>query len=82
MSQSEYEKLDLGAPDLKKNWEEQEQLIRKEIEEKLHHLTPEAREAIIQSRLSILINPARPQVPQVDLGEGASKKIKENLFNE
>lgn len=82
MSQGEHEKLEFGAPDLKKDREKQEHVIRKEVNDKLAHLTPEARESIIQSRLSILISPMRPQIPQVDLGEGASRKIKEDLFDE
>jgi hypothetical protein len=80
MSQHEPENLNFGAPDLQKDWSQQEEIIRTEVNTKLPHLTPEARESIIQSRLSILINPTRPKIVQVDLGENASRKVKEDLF--
>ena len=80
MSQHEQESLNFGAPDLQKDWAKQEEIIRTEVNIRLPHLTPEARESIIQSRLSILINPTRPKIVQVDLGENASRKVKEDLF--
>ena len=80
MSQHEQEALNLGAPDLQRDLEKQEEIIRNEVNSKLPHLSPEARESIIQSRLSILINPTRPKITQVDLGENDSRKVKEDLF--
>lgn len=74
--QPETEKMNAGAPDLKK----QEQEIRTEVVRELSNLSPEAQEAVIQSRLKILFNPSRPTLFQVDLGDNASKKNKENLF--
>lgn len=74
--QPETEKMNTGAPDLKK----QEQEIRTEVAKELSNLSPEAQEAVIQSRLKILFNPSRPTLFQVDLGDNASKKNKENLF--
>lgn len=74
--QPETEKMNTGAPDLKK----QEQEIRTEVAKELSNLSPEAQEAVIQSRLKILFNPSRPSLIQVDLGDNASKKNKENLF--
>jgi hypothetical protein len=80
MSQHEQENLNFGTPDLQKDWAKQEEIIRTEVNARLPHLSPEARESIIQSRLSILINPTQPKIVQVDLGENASRKVKENLF--
>lgn len=76
----EIEKLNAGAPDLRKKQEEQEQQIRREVGSKFPNMSPEAREAIIQSRLKILNNPGRPMLIQEDLGENASKKVKDDLF--
>lgn len=82
MSQGEieFDKMKTGAPDLNKSIEEQEQAIRQEVNKTLPHLSSEARESIIQSRIGILRNPTRPQIVQVDLGENASRKVKEGLF--
>lgn len=76
----EVEKFDAGAPDLRKKQMEQEQQIRREVGSKFPHMNHEAQEAIIQSRLKILNNPGRPTLIQDDLGENASKKVKDNLF--
>jgi hypothetical protein len=77
MSQlGEIEKMNTAAPDLKK----QEQEIRSQVATELPNLSPEAQEAVIQSRLKILFNQNRPTLIQVDLGDNASKKNKENLF--
>lgn len=80
MSQGEVEKFEAGAPDLKKKQAEQEQQIRQEVGATFPDMSPEAQEAIIQSRLKILNNHGRPTLIQVDLGEDASKKAKDDLF--
>lgn len=43
-------------------------------------VSPEAQEAVVLSRQKILVNPSRPALLQVDLGDNASKKDKKNLF--
>jgi hypothetical protein len=80
MSQGEIEKNKASAHDLRKKQAKQEQQIRQEVEAMFPDMGPEAQEAIIQSRLKILNNPGRPTLIQVDLGEGASKKAKDDLF--
>ncbi len=77
---TEIEKLNTGAPDITKERMENEKKIRNEVESDFTTLTPEAREAIIQSRLKILDNPGRPKLIRVDLGENASRKSKDDLF--
>ena len=77
---TEIEKLNTGAPDITKERMENEKKIRNEVESDFTTLTPEAREAIIQSRLKILDNPSRPKLIRVDLGENASRKSKDDLF--
>lgn len=56
-----------------------EDQIRQEVDKKYPFLTSEERESIIQSRVKLL-NQDRPSLIKVDLGENASKKIKDNLF--
>ncbi|MGZ3747176.1 MAG: hypothetical protein ACXWRE_07400 [Pseudobdellovibrionaceae bacterium] len=80
MSQNEIERIEAGAPDFKRKLAEQEQQIRQEVGSAFPEMSPEAQEAIIQSRLKILINPGRPSLIKVDLGESASKKAKDDLF--
>ena len=58
MSQlGEIEKMNTAAPDLKK----QEQEIRSQVATELPNLSPEAQEAVIQSRLKILFNQNSPR---------------------
>ena len=80
MSQGEIEKIEAGAPDLKKQQSEHEGQIRREVGSEFPDMSPEAQEAIIQSRLKIFNNPGRPTLIQVDLGDSASKKAKDELF--
>ncbi len=75
MSQGEIEKQNLGAPKV-----ETEQEIHNEIESAYPFLSPEAKKALIESRLKILSNPIRPELVKADLGKNASKKAKDNLF--
>lgn len=70
------EQASFGAPDLGRLENE----LRQTIEAELPFLTPEAREAVLQSRLKILSNATPAKLIKVDLGEDASKKVKENLF--
>jgi hypothetical protein len=65
-----------GAPDLSRQWEN----IRDQVEKEFPNLTPEARSAIIESRLKIESGVGRPKLIKDDFGAGASKKIKDNLF--
>lgn len=84
MSTNEIEKLNLGATKIKnENVRDnggQGVTIQNEVNSQFPHLTPEARESIIKSRLAIINNPRKPSIVQVDLGEDASRKIKEELF--
>lgn len=75
MSHGEIEKINAGAEDLN----QLDQKIQREVEAEFPYLTPEARRAIIRSRLLIISPPAEKPV-RVDLGENASKKAKDNLF--
>ncbi len=68
------EKAIFGAPDL----ERIENELRQAIETELPYLSPEAREAVLQSRLKILSNSPTPQLIKEDLGEGA--RCRPNLF--
>jgi hypothetical protein len=79
MSEMEREIREAGAKDLHKEKERMEEQIRSEIEREMPHLTPEGREAIIRSRLSIL-DTTRPSLVKVDLGKDAGKKSKDELF--
>jgi hypothetical protein len=74
------EPLKAGAPDYSKQREEAERKIRLEVELKYPHLPPEAREAIINSRVGILNNPGKPEIEKVDLGKDAGRKVKDDLF--
>ena len=80
MSQGEIEKIEAGASDLKKKQAEHEEQVRQEVGSEFSDMRPEAQDAIIQSRLKIFNNPGRPTLIQVDLGENASKKAKDDLF--
>ncbi len=66
-----------GAPDLSKEWERN---IVEQVEKEFPHLTPEAKNAIIESRLKIESTTSRPKLIKDDFGTDASKKIKDNLF--
>ncbi len=77
MANGDIEKHDMGAPKIEPNLEEQ---IRHEVDSEYSHLTPAEKEAIIQSRLKISNPAARPELIKVDLGDGVSRKVKENLF--
>lgn len=71
------EKLELGAPKIDSELEIE---IRSEVEKEFPHLTPIERESLIRSRLRISTNTDKPVLVQVNLGEGASRKIKGDLF--
>ncbi len=74
MSQGDTEKYNLGAP--KRDFEKE---ITLEVEKEFSYLTPEERASIVKAKLKLL-NQHRPALIQVDLGENASKKAKDNLF--
>ena len=80
MNELEKDKLNAGAPDIRKKQDEIERQIREEVERDLSHLTPAAREAVVQSRLEIIIGSDSPKLVKVDLGENAGKKVKDSLF--
>ncbi len=80
MSQHEQDKQHLGEPKLEDNWEYQESLIRREVDERFPDLAPEDKDAIIRSRMGILRNPAPPEIVQIGLGKDAYRKIRETMF--
>jgi|GEM_PF-3449429 hypothetical protein len=80
MTEVEKERLNAGALDYQKQEEEMEQQIREEIEKTLPHLTPEAKEAVLRSRLGIWKGTETTQLVKGDLGKNAGKKIKDSLF--
>ncbi len=57
-----------------------EKQIRKEIEKELPHLTPEAKESVLRSRIGILQGTDISKLVKVDLGENAGKKVKDSIF--
>lgn len=75
MSHGEIEKQNLGAPKLT-----EEQEIQNEIESQYPFLSPDAKKALIESRLKIISNPLKPNLVKADLGKDASKKAKDDLF--
>jgi hypothetical protein len=77
MINGEPEKHDFGAPKIDPDFEKE---IRSEIDKEFPHLTPVERESLIRSRLRISSNTDKPILVQVELGEGASRKIKGDLF--
>lgn len=80
MTELEKDQLDAGAPDYKKRDEEMEKQIRKEIDKELPHLTPEAKESVLRSRLGILNGTDTSKLIKTDLGENAGKKVKDSIF--
>ena len=74
MSQSEIEKYNSGAPKI-----DFEKELISEIDKEFSYLTPEERASIVRAKLKLLIE-NKPKLVQVDLGENASKKVKESLF--
>lgn len=80
MTETEKDQLNTGAPDYRKKQEEMERQIRKEIEKELPHLTPEAIESVLRSRLGILEGTKTTNLIKVDLGENAGKKVKDSIF--
>lgn len=80
MAELEKEQLNAGAPDLTKKEEEMEKQIRKEIDKELPHLTPEAKESVLRSRLGILNGTDTSKLIKTDLGEKAGKKVKDSIF--
>ncbi len=80
MTEIEKDTAKAGAPDLGKQREEIERQIREEVENELGHLTPIARETVVQSRLKLVIGGNRPELVRTDLGENAGKKVKDLLF--
>jgi DNA-directed RNA polymerase specialized sigma24 family protein len=80
MTDLEINRLNAGAPDLKRQQNDMEQQIRSEVEKELGHLSPTAREAVIQSRIGVLKGTDLSKLVKVDLGPNASKKIKDTLF--
>ncbi len=80
MTDLEKTRLNTGAPDYQKKQEEMERKIREQVENELGHLSPAAREAVIQSRLGILNGTDSAKLIKIDLGENAGKKVKGSLF--
>lgn len=80
MTDLENDSLNVGAPDYKKTEDDMKRKIRDEVEKDLGHLSPAARESIIQSRLGILNGTDSSKIIQVDLGKDAGKKVKDFLF--
>lgn len=77
MANGEIEKQDMGAPKIEPQLEEQ---IRHEVDQEYPNLTSAEKEAMVRSRLKISSPGARPNLIKVDLGDNASRKIKEDLF--
>jgi hypothetical protein len=82
VSELEKDQLNAGAPDYRKKIEQMEKEIRKQVETDLPHLSPEAKESVIRSRLGILSegNTDTSKLVKVDLGKNAGKKVKDSLF--
>ncbi|MFZ3229832.1 MAG: hypothetical protein WA160_06480 [Pseudobdellovibrio sp.] len=76
MSHGEIEKIKAGAPDLNQI----DQKIQNEVEAEFPYLTPEARKAIVESRLQIINGPPTGKLIKGDFGDNASKKVKDDLF--
>ena len=57
-----------------------ESQIRQEVESEFPFLTPSQRSAIMQSRVKIICSEGFADIVRADLGEDASRKIKEDLF--
>jgi hypothetical protein len=77
VANGDIEKQEMGAPKFDPDLEKQ---IRYEVEKEFSYLTPAEKEAMISSRLKISNPGTRPSLIQVDLGDDASRKIKEDLF--
>ncbi len=77
MANGELEEQNLGAPKISEDLESQ---IRNDSEREYTHLTTFEKEALIRSRLKISLPKLRPSLVKVDIGESASKKIKDDLF--
>lgn len=77
MINGEVEKQNVVAPKINEDLESQ---IRNEIERDYSHLTTIEKEALIRSRLKVSSPDMRPALVKVDLGESASKKLKDDLF--
>lgn len=74
---SDLEKIQAGAAeDLAKV----DQKIKDEVDKEFPYLTPQARQAIINSRLEIIKGPPTGQIIKGDFGDNASKKVKGDLF--
>jgi hypothetical protein len=76
MSQNDIDKMNLAAEDLSKI----EQQIQLEVDEEFPYLSSEERRSIVESRVKMLYNKARPKLVKVDLGFPVSKKVKDSLF--
>lgn len=74
MDNNDIEKLRAGAPKI-----ELEDEITQEVNSSFPFLSPEAKEAIINSRLNIL-NSQKPNLVRVDLGDNSSENFKDDLF--
>ena len=77
MANGDTEKLDLGAPKIEPDLEKQ---IRYEIDQQFPNLTSAEKEALVNSRLKISSPKSRPNLIKVDLGQGAGRKVKDELF--
>ncbi len=77
MANGEFEKHEMGAPKIEPSLEKQ---IRHEVDQEYPHLTPSEKEAMVRSRLKISSSGSRPKLIKVDLGDNASRKIKDDLF--
>ena len=77
MANGETEKLNTGALKIELDLEKQ---IRFEIDQQFPNLTSSEKEALVKSRLKISSPQSRPNLIKVDLGQGAGRKIKEDLF--
>ncbi|MDZ4660708.1 MAG: hypothetical protein SGJ18_03730 [Pseudomonadota bacterium] len=82
MSELEKNRLNASAPDYRKKIEQMGKDIRKRVETDLPHLSPDAKESVIRSRLGILSEGGTDtsKLVKVDLGENAGKKVKDSLF--
>lgn len=80
MADLDKNQLNTGALDYRKKQEEMEKQIRKEVEQELPHLTPEARESVLRSRIGVLKGTDTTKLIKADLGEDAGKKVKDSIF--
>lgn len=77
MANEDIEKRDFGAPKIEPSLEDR---VRREVDTEYPRLTPAEKEAIIRSRLKISTPEGRPSLIKVDIGEDASRKVKDDLF--